>query len=195
MWTDRLTKHSYLICLTIGPAFLSASIYVCLSRLVVIHGAHLAPLKPRTYTLSFICCDIISLVLQAAGGAIAATANLETDKQTGVNVMIAGLAFQVFSLALFMVLSLDFVRRVHRAGFDEGAPEYYDLRQKPMFKMFPYGASFSIFILTSYYPALCDLVADGPSLYSLSICHFDNLYPLRLPCCRASKWIRRKTRQ
>ena len=58
--------------------------------------------------------------------------------------MIAGLVFQVCSLALFMVLSLDFARRVKRAGPDSGEPEFYMLRQKAMFKLFPFGMFFTM---------------------------------------------------
>jgi hypothetical protein len=69
----------YLIPLTIGPVFLAAAVYLCLSRIVVVYavnaqGEGFSTLKPRTYTILFICCDFASLVLQAVGGAIAAMA-------------------------------------------------------------------------------------------------------------------------
>lgn len=128
------------MCLTIGPAFLSASIYLSLARLVVVHGAHLARFAPRTYTLTFICCDIISLILQAAGGALAASGNDMSMKNTGVNIMIAGLAFQVVSLALFMVLSVDFWLKVRRAGGDGGSISELDrVKNRPLFRIFPFG--------------------------------------------------------
>ncbi|OCL03471.1 putative RTA1 domain protein [Glonium stellatum] len=104
-----------LVTLTIAPAFLSASIYLCLSRIVVVYGEDLSRFRPRTYTLTFITCDFISLVLQAAGGAIASGANTPSQTQMGINIMIAGLSFQVFSLALFMVLTAEFAWRVSRS--------------------------------------------------------------------------------
>lgn len=64
----------YLVCLTIAPAFLSASVYLCLSRIVVIYGESVSRFRPRTYTLLFVCCDFFSLLLQAIGGAIASIA-------------------------------------------------------------------------------------------------------------------------
>jgi hypothetical protein len=69
----------YLVCLTIAPAFLSASLYLCLARIVVLFGEHLSHLKPRTYTILFMVADFISLLLQAAGGAIASGS---TDNNT-----------------------------------------------------------------------------------------------------------------
>ena len=107
----------YLICLTIAPAFLSGGIYLCLSRIIIVYGEHLARFKPRTYTIIFVCSDIFALVLQAIGGALADTADTGSDlQQTGINIMIAGLAFQVVSLTIFIALCLDFGWRVMRRG-------------------------------------------------------------------------------
>ena len=73
----------YLIDLTIGPTFVAAGIYLCLSRLVVVfdgdNNKGAAKWKPRTYTLFFLVWDLISLILQAIGGAIA---SLGTDDVT-----------------------------------------------------------------------------------------------------------------
>ncbi|GFN18516.1 hypothetical protein AtubIFM55763_008697 [Aspergillus tubingensis] len=105
----------YLICLTIAPALLSASIYICLTRIITLYGAaHTSLLHPKTYTYLFITCDLISLILQAAGGAITSTADADQADlaQTGVNIMIAGLASQVVSLVLFMGLCGEFAYRV-----------------------------------------------------------------------------------
>jgi len=63
----------YLICLTIGPVFLAAAIYLCLSRIVVVYGEANSRLKPKTYSVFFLSCDFVSLVIQAVGGGIAAS--------------------------------------------------------------------------------------------------------------------------
>ncbi|KAJ5890024.1 RTA1-domain-containing protein [Penicillium tannophilum] len=106
----------YLICLTIGPAFFSASIYICLGRIVVVCGEQISLLRPRTYTMLFVFCDLISLICQAAGGAITSIADADQQNlaQTGVNIMIAGLAIQVASLVLFMALCLQYAWSVHK---------------------------------------------------------------------------------
>ncbi len=71
----------YLICLTIGPAFLAAAIYVCLGRIVVVYGEYISRIRPRTYTFLFMGCDFVSLVVQAIGGGVAASVPL-TDQNT-----------------------------------------------------------------------------------------------------------------
>ncbi|CAI7572993.1 unnamed protein product [Penicillium glandicola] len=142
----------YLICLTIGPAFISASIYVCLGRIVVVYGEHISRLRPRTYTIVFILCDLISLLLQAAGGAITSIVDADQEDlaQAGINIMIAGLASQVASLAIFMVLCLDFAWKV-RNSHQKLNPEIHmtDLRNSIRWKAFLAGlalATLTIFI-------------------------------------------------
>ena len=117
-----LSKHRYLIVLTIAPCFLSAGIYLCFSRIVVICGENLARFQPRTYTVIFITSDIFSLVLQAVGGALADTAPTEESRQgqDGIDIMIAGLSFQVVSMLVFMSLCVDFAARVRKSGADIG---------------------------------------------------------------------------
>ncbi|KAF6233173.1 hypothetical protein HO173_008717 [Letharia columbiana] len=106
---------TYLICLTIAPAFLTASIYLCLSRLVTVCGPQYSRLAPRSYTYIFIGCDLFALVLQGAGGGIASTARTHAGSVSGAHVMVAGLAWQVVSMTLFMALWADFAIRVHKA--------------------------------------------------------------------------------
>ncbi|KAH8804861.1 putative RTA1 domain protein [Xylogone sp. PMI_703] len=202
-----------LVCLTIAPAFPSASIYLCLSRLIVIHGTHFARFKPKTYTYTFVTCDIISLILQAAGGGIAASANVQSDKDTGVNIMIAGLVFQVVSLLLFMALSLDFVRFVRGANGNGTNPKFISLRERLTFRLFPYALAFAtitIFIRCVFRVAELQggfrgkiandqtvfLVFEGPmimaAVFALTVCHpglcFDGAW-------KASKWNANKDTQ
>lgn len=82
--------------------------------MVLLHGSHLARFKPRTYTIIFITWDIVSLALQAAGGGLADTAADGGSGQTGINIMIAGLASQVASMAVFSFFCADFAWRVRK---------------------------------------------------------------------------------
>ncbi|KAJ5628486.1 RTA1-domain-containing protein [Penicillium lividum] len=142
----------YLICLTIGPAFFSASIYICLGRIVNIYGETISLLQPRTYTIVFVLCDLVSLILQAAGGAITSIADSDQQNlaQTGVNIMIAGLATQVASLVLFMALCLQYAWSVHKnpEALNE-EPDMCELRNGLRWKAFLAGlalATVAIFI-------------------------------------------------
>lgn len=78
----------YLVPLTIAPAFLTASIYLTLGRIIQAYGPHMSIIPPGTYTVVFVSCDFISLLLQAAGGAITSLADSgSSSQQTGINIM------------------------------------------------------------------------------------------------------------
>ena len=84
----------YLICLTIGPVYIAAAIYLCLGRIVVIYGENISQIRPRSYTLFFMGCDVVSLAVQAVGGGLAASAPL-TNKR-----MVCFLALKLTRFAL-----------------------------------------------------------------------------------------------
>ncbi|OCL07362.1 RTA1-domain-containing protein [Glonium stellatum] len=98
----------YLICITIAPVFITASIYLCLARIIVVYGEHLSRFRPRFYTITFIICDFVSLVLQAGGGAIVEIATNYSFEHVGIDIVMAGLGFQVASLVLFLGLCAGF---------------------------------------------------------------------------------------
>lgn len=122
----------YLCCLTIGPAFHTASTYLCLSRIVVIYSEEAARLKPKTYTLFFIFCDIVSLTLQGGGG-VAATATTASMNKTGKDLLIAGLVFQVISLTIFALLCIDLYIAFRGAPLN---PTFTTLRSSTKFRLF-----------------------------------------------------------
>ncbi|CAX43863.1 RTA1-domain protein, putative [Candida dubliniensis CD36] len=98
-----------LIALTLSPVFLMAGIYFLFGQLVVIHGRHYSWLKPLHYSYIFITCDVVSLVIQAVGGGMTAIAAQEyRDANPGTYTMIAGIAFQVFSMSVFLLCWLVF---------------------------------------------------------------------------------------
>ncbi|KAI3540759.1 RTA1 like protein [Colletotrichum abscissum] len=119
-WKNQWNENPFLVqvcCLTVGPAFLAAGIYLCLRRIVTAFGPKNSRIPPKWYTRIFIPCDLISLALQAVGGALASVASkrdLPTAK--GDAVMIAGLAFQVFTMFAFMLVAADFALRTYRAS-------------------------------------------------------------------------------
>ncbi|KIW23368.1 uncharacterized protein PV07_11575 [Cladophialophora immunda] len=147
---DIFDKNSfivYLIGLTIGPAFLTAAIYLCLSRIITIYALELSLLKPRTIATLFVACDFVSLLLQATGGAIASTADDDASNQTGIDIMIAGLASQVVSLAIFMAICGHFAWKVFKNP-DKLNPEHAALRRTLRFKGFLAAIAIAVITIT-----------------------------------------------
>ncbi|KAL1957830.1 hypothetical protein VTO42DRAFT_5395 [Malbranchea cinnamomea] len=129
-------------CLTIAPAFYSAAIYLCIGYLVRTFGLDASRLRPSGYACIFIPCDIISLILQAVGGALASAAVTGTaDPKPGTNVMVAGLAFQVFSLLVFITLVVDFALRVRRRRSQLEKPSLPVTRQRLMLFAVPFSVA------------------------------------------------------
>lgn len=127
----------YLIALTLGPVFFAAAIYLCLGRIVVVYGEELSYLKPRTYTILFLTCDFISLVVQGIGGGIAASYPLTNQYMIdlGTNILVAGLAFQVASLFAFLVFCSVFLWKAWR-NKNRLSPEFAELYSSSRFKIF-----------------------------------------------------------
>ncbi|RDW82835.1 hypothetical protein BP6252_03947 [Coleophoma cylindrospora] len=101
-----------IVCVTFAPVFFTAAIYVTLYRTVLYLSPTSSRFAPRIYYILFIPCDIISLVLQAIGGA--KSTQTSGSSQSAINIALAGLGFQVGTLCIFIALSLDFALRYRR---------------------------------------------------------------------------------
>ncbi|KAF3763300.1 RTA1-domain-containing protein [Cryphonectria parasitica EP155] len=106
------------VTLIIAPVFFSAALYVLLGRLIIGLGRSSSMLSPKMYTIVFCTCDVVSLVVQAVGGAQTSTASStdQAGKELGTHIMVAGIAFQLFTMTLFGLLLIDFFRRVFSRG-------------------------------------------------------------------------------
>ena len=195
----------YLVPLTIAPALLTGGIYVCLSRVVVVVGADYSRIRPKMYTYIFVGCDLLSLVLQSVGGAIASMAKKQEATDLGVHIMIAGLISQIVSMLIFFGLWGDFAIRVRKAKasghLNAQAPLYDNLRAARIFHWFQWSlfiATALIFIRSVYRVAeLWDgfsshlandevtfMIFEGPMIITavvlMTVCHpgrvFDDLW-------------------
>lgn len=111
-------ENAFLIQITtliIAPVFFSGALYVLLGHFIVHLGPGSSILTAKWYAIIFLVSDLVSLVLQAAGGGMAsiASGNLE-DPWPGTRIMIAGVGFQLAAMTIFLVLAVDFLRRQMR---------------------------------------------------------------------------------
>ncbi|EYE97197.1 RTA1 domain-containing protein [Aspergillus ruber CBS 135680] len=107
-----------IVCLILSPTFIAAGIYLTIKHIIAYLGPEHSKLKPKLFTWIFIGSDIGSLLLQAAGGGVAASAG-STDQallKTGDDIMIAGIAFQVATMSVCGFLTLDFFLRFRKNG-------------------------------------------------------------------------------
>ncbi|KAF4957781.1 hypothetical protein FSARC_11190 [Fusarium sarcochroum] len=126
----------YIVTITIGPAFFSAAIYLCLARIIAVYGQHLSRFTPRTYTITFMLSDFIALALQAAGGAILGGEDQSTStRDTGMAIMKTGLISHLAFITLFIALAGEFGFRAYRRR-DNWNPDFGQLRSAWRFKTF-----------------------------------------------------------
>lgn len=140
------------VLLTIAPALLSAGIYLTLKQAILVFGEHLARMRPSWYLYIFVACDSVSMLLQGAGGAISSMAKDKQLLDDGVNIMTAGLVFQIVSLLVFGGLALDYVNSCRR-NYSRLSTEAKRMLRTTRFQLFVAGTSIAflcIFIRCCY---------------------------------------------
>lgn len=95
-----------------APVFISASIYVCLTKLI--RWASVAEIdltknaffrKPKLILWIFITADVVSTILQICGAALVGSAESNRKSPTTANnILLSGLAFQTFAFLIFLSL-------------------------------------------------------------------------------------------
>lgn len=104
--------------LVLGPSFVAAAIYLTLKHFVLYCGPQHSLLKPRLYPWVFVGCDFGSMVLQGIGGGLAAAGGTKNQKliDGGNKMIVAGIAFQVVTMAVCGLLILWFVVKYKMAA-------------------------------------------------------------------------------
>ncbi|KAJ7503850.1 RTA1-like protein [Mycena galericulata] len=86
----------------ISPTPLIAVNFILLSRIVTRLGI---------YTIIFVSCDVVALIIQGAGGGIASSANTPSGSSLGAHIMLAGIVFQFVAIIAYSTLAAEFLRR------------------------------------------------------------------------------------
>ncbi|KAL8995387.1 MAG: hypothetical protein Q9169_004864 [Polycauliona sp. 2 TL-2023] len=108
-----------------APVFLSAAIYTTLTSFIAAlagrnnasESKKLSPfgLSKRTILGIFITADVIATIVQVAGAAlIGVSQSNRKSPVTANNILLAGLAFQVFAFLIFLILLFIFIRKASK---------------------------------------------------------------------------------
>ncbi|GJE99943.1 RTA1 domain-containing protein [Phanerochaete sordida] len=145
------------ICSTIiAPTPLLAANFVILGEVIRRLGQKYSRLSAKAYTFVFLACDIIALIVQAAGGGVASSADTDgKDPSSGGHIMLGGIVFQLVAISVYMLLATEFVLRylkdrpVRPALVAAVGPRTLDTRMRLM--LFGLGLStLAIFIRSIY---------------------------------------------
>lgn len=105
-------------CLVLAPSFLAAGIYLTLKHMVLYCGPQYSRLKANWYPWIFIGSDFGSIVVQAIGGGVAASAKNNASPgllTAGDALIIAGIALQAVTMSICGFVVLDFFLARRRA--------------------------------------------------------------------------------
>lgn len=144
-----------IVCLILAPSLLSASIDLTLKHVVIVFGTEKSRIRPNLYTWVFIGLDVASILIQAIGGAIAASGEENRSLlDIGNNLMLVGIIVQVVQLIAFALVTIDYVLRTRKAYRDKPLPPLgaYYIRSK-RFRWFCYAVTgaFSAILIRCIY--------------------------------------------
>lgn len=112
IWASNGPAFFGQICaLIISPAFYAAANYLLLDRISRILGRQYMPLYHKSYIGLFITGDVVSLLVQATGGALASTIISDFGSTLGADVMVGGVMFQMLVMIGYSVLLAVYVWR------------------------------------------------------------------------------------
>ncbi|KAF8797776.1 RTA1-like protein [Phlegmacium glaucopus] len=98
-------------CTIIAPTPFVAAIFIILGKFVQRLGPAYSRLRPKLYSIIFCTCDFVSLVIQAVGGGMAATAADSKGATLGAHIMLAGIVFQLVVIIAYTFCGIEYYLR------------------------------------------------------------------------------------
>lgn len=137
-----------LVLTVIAPVYMAAGLYYQLAVEVQIFGHQYSPIKPILYNAIFTVCDVAAFAVQAGGGGyIAAHIGNLSDQIKGEDIVLAGMAFQLFMMTIFIILAVYVNYKIFSDDPANWNPEYAENRQRPLFKFWPFSIAISMTFL------------------------------------------------
>ncbi|KAL1872798.1 hypothetical protein VTK73DRAFT_1269 [Phialemonium thermophilum] len=128
----------------LAPTLICISIYLTLKHVCLSLNPGLSRVRPGRYPFIFVPLDVSCLLVQAIGGALAASAgyNNQTLLHSGNRAIIAGITLQVVVLLFFGTSSVDYYLRVRKWIRDPAAdPHAVALWNDRKFRIFIYAVT------------------------------------------------------
>ncbi|EFX05844.1 rta1 domain protein [Grosmannia clavigera kw1407] len=113
---DQQAFETQICAIILAPTLICIGLYLTLKHACLALCPQLSRVRPTLYPWIFVPADVSCLLVQAIGGALAASAGYTSTTllSTGNHAIIAGIALQVVVLAFFGIASLDYYVHVHR---------------------------------------------------------------------------------
>ncbi|KAI6127291.1 RTA1 like protein-domain-containing protein, partial [Pisolithus sp. B1] len=96
----------------LAPTPFLAANFLVLGKIISHLGPEYSRLSPKLYTLIFCTFDVICLIIQAVGGAMAANeVNQNQNPDSGGNIMLIGVTIQLCAMAVYVLCAGEFLLR------------------------------------------------------------------------------------
>ncbi|KZV65691.1 RTA1-domain-containing protein [Peniophora sp. CONT] len=96
----------------IAPTPLVAANFIILGRIIQRLGSKYSRLSAMWYSVVFVSCDAVALIVQAVGGSIASKAVRQSeDPEKGGHIMLGGIVFQMAAIIAYATLASEFLVR------------------------------------------------------------------------------------
>ena len=132
----------------ISQGFFAAGIYLALKHAMLSSWPQSSIIRPMFYTWIFISCDVVSITIQAVGGAVASTANTNTkvSASTYNTVLLVGICLQFVTFLVFGVMAGFYALNVSRDRHALG-PAAGSLLQDRQFRRFVFAMSLAYLVM------------------------------------------------
>ncbi|KAI9147343.1 Protein RTA1 [Paramyrothecium foliicola] len=105
-----ITQTSFIL---LAPALYAASIYMVLGRIILtLDAEHHSLIKRQRLTKLFVTGDVISFIVQGAGGPLMSSADSKSREDLGKYIIVGGLFVQIIIFGLFIAVTAIFHRRI-----------------------------------------------------------------------------------
>ncbi len=146
-WNQKAFE-TQICAIILAPTLICISIYLTLKHVSLALNPSLARVRPNLFPFIFVPADVSCLLVQAIGGALAASSGASTGHpnlnlvQGGNRAIIAGIALQVVVLLFFGAVSADYYLRVKKwIRTEEADPEAKALWEDKKFRLFIYAVT------------------------------------------------------
>ncbi|KAI1416242.1 RTA1-domain-containing protein [Hypoxylon sp. FL1857] len=103
----------FLVGTILGPTLICSAVFLIMPQIVSVYGEEYRSWRRAWYSFLFYALTAISLALELAGGLISTIQDSPEEIDTGVYVLIAGLAIQLIALLVFVGHAVLFAIAIH----------------------------------------------------------------------------------
>lgn len=111
-WSNPALFLLQMICSILSPAVIMAGVYYLLGQLIVVTGHGSSLFTPIWVTCLFMLLSLMTILIQVSGVIVAAIQFRRIgNTATGRYIILAGIAFQILAMIVFLVFLFDYIYR------------------------------------------------------------------------------------